>query len=246
MATVPLLRRHGLAAPLLAALAVAGLAAACGGDGGGDAGAAGATRAEQVRDAARDARLPAEVADLLADAAGVVAQTFTVTYDLGGESGGTAVLTQDPPRRRVDLRARVDGDDVVRSLVTEGDESTVCERAAGRWTCGRDAGGGSAATPGAFDVDQIEAVIDDLDRARDAYEFRVARRTVAGASARCLVTELRPGREPTDEFGAKGTLCISPEGVPLLVETATASLRALRYSTSVDGDAFDLPAEVSS
>jgi hypothetical protein len=221
------------------------VATACGGGGGdgGKAGEAAAKRAGQVRDAAHDAGLPSDVADLLADAAGVPAATFEVTYDLGGPSGGTAVLTQDPPRRRVDLHTQIDGDDVTRTLITDRDETTVCERAAGRWTCR--AGSSSDAAPGAFGADQVEQVVGDLKTAKDAYTFRVAERSVAGVEARCLVTELKPGKQPTPDLGAKGTLCISAAGVPLLVETPAASLRALKYTTHVPGAAFDAPAEVT-
>lgn len=227
-----------LAAALLTVLAVA---TACGDDG---APSASTARAKQVRDAARGAGLPDDVADLLADAAGVVGSTFRVTYDLGGPSGGTAVLTQDPPRRRVDLNTQVEGDDVTRALITEPDGTTVCERAAGKWTC--HAGSASdASTPSAFGSDQVSQVVGDLKTATDAYDFRVASRTVAGVEARCLVTELKPGKHPTADLGAKGTLCISAEGVPLLVETPAASLRALTYRTDVPGDAFDPPAAVT-
>ncbi len=217
-------------------------ATACGG-GGGSRDAATA-RADQVRAAAHDAGLPADVADLLADAAGVPGATFEVTYDLGGASGGTAVLTQDPPRRRVDLHTQVDGDDVTRALITERDRTTVCERAAGKWTC-RAGSPSDQSTPTPFGADQVEQVVGDLETAKDAYSFRVASRDIAGTKARCLVTELKPGKQPTADLGAKGTLCISAEGVPLLVETPAASLRALKYTTDIPDNAFDAPAAVS-
>jgi hypothetical protein len=223
------------------ALLVAVLAS-CGGDGPGDDAAV--RRSSQVRAAARDAGLPDEVADLLGDAAGVVGERFRVTYDLGGDAGGTAVLTQDPPRRRVDLRAQVAGDEVTRSLLTDDDGTVVCERAGGKWTC-RAGTASDEPAAGAFGSDQIDRIVDDLRASRDAYDFRVATRDVAGVTARCLVTELKPGREATGELGAKGTLCISAEGVPLLVETPAAWLRALRYTTAVDGEVFEPPAEVA-
>lgn len=229
-----------LAALLVATVAVA---TACGG-GGGSGDAASAARADQVRNAAHDAGLPADVADLLADAAGVPGATFEVTYDLGGASGGTAVLTQDPPRRRVDLHTQVDGDDVTRALITDRDRTTVCERAAGKWTC-RAGSSSDASSPSAFGADQVEQVVGDLKAAKDAYTFRVASRDVAGTTARCLVTELKPGKQPTADLGAKGTLCISAEGVPLLVETPAASLRALKYTTRIPDNAFDAPANVT-
>ena len=226
---------------MLLAVALAQAASACGDD---DAGETADRRSAQVEEAAREAGLPDRVAELLGDAAGVIGETFTVTYDLGGEGGGTAVLAQDPPRRRADIDTRVDGAEVRRSMFADGDAATQCERANGRWRCRDDPS--STDTPGAFGAEQIEQVVETLTSSRDAYDFRVVERRLVGADARCLVTELKPGREPTPELGAKGTLCVSDEGVPLLVETPVASLRALRYSTSVDDDVFDLPAEVSS
>lgn len=228
------------ASAALLALAVALAVPACGGGGGDDAAE---QRVAQIEDAVREAGLPDEVAEVLGRAAGVLGETFRVTYDLGGDAGGTAVLTQDPPRRRVDLEARIDGAPVMRSRFSDGESATLCERTAGRWTCAADPNADAEA--GAFGADQVDDVVEGLRTSRDAYDFRVADRDVAGVRARCLVTELKPGREPTAEFGAKGTLCVSAEGVPLLVETPNASLRALRYTTSVDDERFELPAEVS-
>ena len=226
--------RRRLAVPVLALGVIWG----CGDDGGGAA----AQRADQIRTAAADAGLPDEVGDLLASAAASVGEVFRVTYELGGDAGGTAVVTQDPPRRRVDLNATVGGRPVTRALLVDGEEATVCERVDARWACR--AGGSDDEIPGAFGDAQVDQAVRDLEAARGAYDFRLAGREVAGVEARCLVTELRPGRRPTADLGRKGTLCLSPEGVPLLVETPVASLRAVRYEREVDGAAFRAPAEV--
>lgn len=165
-----------------------------------------------------------------------------MTYDLGGDALGSAVLVQDPPRRRVDLTTEVEGRTVTRSVIADDDRSVVCERAGGEWACRR--GGPDEGIPGAFGPEQVERAVRDLARARDAYTFRTGSRTVAGVNARCLVTELAPGRDEDVTLGRKGTLCVSEEGVPLLVETAASSLRAVQYTTTVASDAFDAPAPV--
>jgi len=74
------------------------------------------------------------------------------------------------------------------------------------------------------------------------YDFRVEQRSVANANATCLVTNRKPGHDQDPTLGASATLCLSAEGVPLLVQTPTGSVTAVEYSTTVPDNAFDLPA----
>ena len=60
-------------------------------------------RADQVRDAAREAGLPDDVADVLATAARGATATFQVTY--AGTEGARFVVSQEPPDHRVDVIA---------------------------------------------------------------------------------------------------------------------------------------------
>lgn len=224
--------------PLAAALLV--VATACGGTSKADAAAS--KRRDQIRKAATDAGLPRDVADFLSTAAGVVGESFQVTYDLADGKGGTAVLSQHPPRRRVDLRTTVKGTDAIRSLITDGGQSTVCQKTAGTWSCRP--GSADESSPGGFGEQQIDNAVKELKQAKGDYDFRLGTRSIAGQKARCLVTELKPGRQEKPGIGRKGTLCVSSQGVPLLVETPIASLRALKYADHVDDKVFDIPAKV--
>lgn len=223
----------------LAVLALVLLAAAgCGDGGGGPAGAASA-RHDQVRDAARDAGLPDDVVDLLADAAGAAGETFRVAYDVGGDTPATAELFQAPPNQRVDIRVQQAGEELVRSVITDGRRQWDCSRVQARWACGKPTVEKGGVNP--FGDAELDAMVSTLRGAKADYTFRLARREVAGVTARCLVTELKPGRRAQAGIGSRGTLCISPEGVPLLVETPQSSLRAVRYTTTVPGGVFELP-----
>ena len=63
-----------------------------------------------------------------------------------------------------------------------------------------------------------------------AGHYRIERRDLVGVAATCLTTE------------SQATLCLSPEGVPLLTETPSLSIRAVRYAGRVDRSRFRLPA----
>jgi hypothetical protein len=199
------------------------------------------TRADQARQVAEDAGLPAPVQDLLGDAAIAATQTFSVTYKLAVE--GTTMIVQDPPRRRVDLVLGSGPAAVTRANITNDNGTFSCSRTVDAWTCRKSEEKSSGFGPLA--LGDIEKTTADLAAARKAYSFRVERRIVAKAPARCLITELKPGQAPDPARGARGVLCISREGVPLVIEGATSTITATRYRTSVDASAFRLPAKPS-
>jgi hypothetical protein len=199
------------------------------------------TRAAQARSVARAAGLSPAVQDLLADAATSPARTFTVSYKLAVP--GSTTITQDPPRRRVDLVVGEGPAAVTRSTITNDDGTFACTRTTGAWTCKKTSTPPNALSPMALgDVDQTTS---DLAAARKSYTFRVEPRTVAGARARCLVTELRPGQAPDPARGQRGVLCVSADGVPLVIEGGQSTITATRYTTKVDDTAFKLPAKAS-
>jgi hypothetical protein len=216
--------------PLLAlVLAAAALApAACGDNGDPTAD----HRAGQVRAAALDAGVPEEVADLLALAGSASGATFQVTYD--GDDGAELVVSQRPPDRRVDVLA---GGELVESRVARGSLTYRCAPLEGELTCRRD--GGSWRGPGAFTERALDELVDALARARDVYDLSVEDRVVAGVDVSCLVTTLRPGTE-ADDRGATGTLCLSEEGVQLLVDSGGERLEATSYRTRVPEGTFDV------
>lgn len=103
-------RRHALVVVPLAAPTLA----ACGDHG--DHGDGCATPSDQLRDAAIEAGSSDAVADAFALAARADAATSQITY--AGADGARLVVSQDPPRRRVDVTR---GDGVVSSrLLLDG------------------------------------------------------------------------------------------------------------------------------
>ena len=226
---------------MLRAIAAAVLCAALAGCGGSGDDDVAKTRAGQARQVAEDAGLPEPVQDLLADAATSATRTFSVTYKLAVE--GTTTIVQDPPRRRVELVLGSGPAAVTRATITNDEGTFACSRTVDDWTCRPSEA--QAAGFGPLALGDIEKTTADLAAARKAYSFRVEQRTVAKTRARCLVTELRPGQQPDPARGARGVLCISPEGVPLVIEGAASAITATSYRASADASAFRLPAKAS-
>jgi hypothetical protein len=214
-----------------AALALAG----CGDDGPSEA----EQRAEQLEGAAAEAGLPDDVADLLADAARGVDGTYRVTYELADESGGPPqrlTIVQAPPNRRFDVD-RADGPDTATIGTAAGTQQ--CERPDDDqpYTCELVAG---ATLSGVFSEQQVAELTDALTEAAPSYDFAVEDRTIAGVEARCLVATRR--REVEDpSLGEAATLCLSPEGAQLLVDSPSGTIRAVEYSPEVADDAFVPP-----
>jgi hypothetical protein len=209
--------------------------AACGDDGG--------SRGEQAADAAQQAGLDEPVVDFMALAASAPDAVFRVTYEAVDESGEpvTVTVTQDPPDSRIDV-ATGDGGSV--STITTGGERYQCTTGPGdtapRCTTAGPAPGASAGTGGQiFTADALRALTDALLDRRDDYDFSVEDRPIAGVEARCLVTQLRPGRDG----GEEGTLCVSPEGAQLLIAVPRGRMSAISYTTDIPTDAFELPAD---
>jgi hypothetical protein len=219
----------------------AGAAAGCGAD----AGQEGEVRADQFRDAATAAGLAPDVVDVLATAAGAAGATYDVVYEVAppGAAGGRAgepsrvEYRQRPPHRRLDVFA---ADGTGQATISDGTSTFACQYTT-EWTC---VAGDAAAAPAAFAEDVVAALQQALvDGARD-YDLSVTEQDVAGVRARCLQVALKPDARGTEGLASDGELCVSPEGAILLSRTATGTLRAADYRTTVADDAFDLPAPV--
>ena len=195
---------------------------ACGDDGTSDA------RAEQVREAADEAGLPDDVADVLALAARGATGTFQVTYP--GDEGSSVVVSQDPPNRRVDV---VLGERIVRSQVVRGGVAYRCEPAEdgrdGELGCRRSQSALDA--PGTFSPEALATFTEELGATADDIELTVEARTIAETDATCLVA--------TPATGDPETLCVSDEGAQLLVDAAGERLEASAYATDVPAGTFD-------
>jgi hypothetical protein len=173
------------------------------------------------------------VQDLLARAAGAVGQSFTVTYRT--TQGTTATLTQRPPFKRVDESEGNGTAAIVRTLIVNRDGSFSCIRRQGSWTCQRAAG--APATLGTFTPSELKATVDRLASQRAEFRFEVVPRRVAGVKATCLITT----PVAATAGSSSGTLCISAQGAPLLVNGSAGRLEATSYKASARAQAFRLP-----
>ena len=194
-------------------------------------------RADQAREAARDAGLDDEVADFLALAGRGQLATYQVTYP-GTEPGTSLVVANDPPDRRVDL---VDDEVIVEVRMVLDGQAYECARddeVDRIRSCTRtDA---VVEPPGLFDDEALEQLTTALTDRREDFTFEVVRRPIAGVEASCLVTEVREGRE-RPELGARGEICVSPEGALLRVDQSDESLEATDYTTDVPDNTFVRP-----
>ena len=198
-------------------------------------------RAEQLAEAGEDAGLPAEVVALLADAAAGSSSTFQVTYEVADPAGGApqrVTVTQQPPRRRLDV-LRADGS--ADATIDTGEGVYQCALLEAGWRC--DLLREGSATPGLLDPAVIDGLTAALTAAADDYDFTVETRTLLGVEARCLVTTLRDDAPDDPGLGASATMCLSDEGAQLLTEVPSGTLRAIEYRTEIAADAFHLPAE---
>src|SRR5207248_1219614 len=143
-------------------------------------------------------------------------------YALDSPPGARLVLSQQPPRRRIDIQEPGEAPPESRSLFAGPDGSTDCTRDAVGWMCSSSREGDDPFSPLA--AGDVTRTVDQLKASRDTYTFRVISRTVADVRASCLVTDPRPDKAPAS--ATRGLLCISHEGVPLLVEGGATPLRA--------------------
>ena len=193
-------------------------------------------RGDQAADAAADAGLPEDVQDFLRLAASATEATYEVTYE-PSEQGVAVRVAQRPPDRRVDLSQGTGDEATVQSRFAVDGRGFVCTRTAQLpWECA-EAEGPAPTVPVAFSEDDLEATADRLRASRERFDFEVREREVAGAPATCLVTT------PTEGDGEAESLCLSDQGVPLLVEREGGRLEAASYDDDPAGDVFSLPAE---
>ena len=211
-----------------AVLVVAGLTAACGG--GGD------SASDQGKSIADAAGLPKDVGDFFALATTGLNATYRVTLETVDTEGlpVQVTTTQRPPEVRFDA---FHADGSVDSTIATGGKRYQCAQASNVWQCGEL--GATDPIGEVFDPKTVTDTVEKLQQQRDAYDFRVESRSIAGVDARCLVTTPKAGS------GQAATMCLSPEGVILLVDVPTGKITATAYSTAIPDDAFTLPADPS-
>jgi hypothetical protein len=184
-------------------------------------------RERQARAAAAEAGLPAPVQEVLGRAARAPAATFSATYVSGTDR---LVVTQRPPRRRVDVVGK--GGSALESVVADGEGETLrCERAfaarAERWTC-KPATGASAEF-GAFTPELVARTVEALTASAATYRTDVYELVVAGVHAQC-----QRSTPVVPSTGPPSPRCVAPDGAPLVLARGdgTPILRALAYRDS--------------
>lgn len=207
-------------------------------------GGGGPSKSQQARSVAEQAGLPRDVADFFALAAKGTQATYRVALDTT-DSKGTKLqvtTTQRPPDVRVDT---FHADGTIDATFSTKGQRYECTRANDRWQCG-DLGPSSSSSGDVFDPSAVELAIDGFRQRAADYDFRVEHRTIANVDATCLVTNRKPGHDQDPSLGAAATLCLSPDGAILRAETSAGTLSASSYTTDIPGDAFALPAPISS
>lgn len=178
-------------------------------------------------------------AELAALAERVDSATFTATYTITapGEEmmDGTWEWTQDgeSDRRRFDIQA--EGENLT-MLITE--EAVVFCAEGGCFSMDG-AGGGMMPDLGELFTGEIESI---EDSATSATVTAAPSQDLAGTEAECF--------DFNDETaGTSGTLCYSPEGIPLLIDAQSPDgdfrMEATAYSTDVDEAVFEPPFPVT-
>jgi hypothetical protein len=201
------------------------------------------TKADQGRSIAEQAGLAPEVASFFALAASGATATYRSTVQTTESNGNPlqVTTTERPPDSRFDA---FHADGTIDSTIAVGGHSYQCTMAANHWDCG-ELGVAGSTTGQVFSPSVVQGAIDKFRERASDYDFRVEDRQLVGVKARCLITTRKPGHDQDSSLGATATLCLSPEGAILLVETPSGSLTATSYSTTIPDDAFKLPAAVS-
>jgi hypothetical protein len=207
---------------------------ACGGD---DDGVT-AQREDQIRDAAREAGLDDDVADLLALAARGTTARFQLTYE--GTGGAALVVSQDPPNHRVDVLTAglVVESQVVRKGVAYRCELPAEGRPGDDLDCTRT--DGALEVPGAFTDRALQTFTDEMLASADDFDLTVETRTIAEVDATCLIAAPKAGTTLDGTGPNVDTICLSDEGAQLLVDAGGQRVVATAYSTEVPKGTFDV------
>jgi len=181
-----------------------------------------------------------EPVDLAALAARFEGATFSALFEVDATSedevlAGTWNWTQDPATDRVRFDIEAEGETVVMIMSPEG--VTFCSEGA---CFSMDAAGGMFPDLGGMLTSEIDSI---QDEASTATVTAAPSQTIAGVTAECFAFS-----DSAD--GASGTICYSPEGVPLMIDARSAEgdfrLTASSYSTSVTDADFEAPYPVTS
>ena len=201
-----------------------------------------ATKADQGRSIAEQAGLAPDVAAFFALATSGANATYQSTIETVDVNGKPlqVTTTQRPPDARFDT---FHADGTIDSTIVVSGHSYQCTMAANHWDCG-ELGAAPSTDAQVFTSSVVQKAIDGFRQRANDYDFRVEDRPLAGVTARCLITTRKAGHDQDSSLGASATLCLSREGVVLLVDVPSGSITATAYTTTIPSDAFTLPAPI--
>lgn len=194
---------------------------------------------------------------VFADAMGSRGRTFAVTYDfyapdlVGGDTGALT-LAQELPQRAT--RFVADGDARGVAFVGADPDVVACGLSQAQWHCYQ-AQGYFESAPAVLDYGDLLGVFDTFRANQRWFTWSSDVRSIAGQPARCAVAAATAADSMDAELqrrvGTSATLCVAPDGVPLLVEASRAEgaeilfrAAATSYATQVGSEAFEPPATV--
>lgn len=195
-------------------------------------------RADQIRDAAQEAGLTDDVADVLALAARGTTARFQVTYE--GTGGAALVVSQDPPNHRVDVLTAglIVESQVVRDGVAYRCALPTDGRPGDDLECTRTEG--ALEGPGLFSDAALATFTDEMLASVDDFDLTVEPRTIADVDATCLVAAPKAGTTLDGTGPGVDTICLSDDGAQLLVDAGGQRVVATGYSTDVPKGTFDV------
>lgn len=170
--------------------------------------------------------------------------TFKVTLEMSGDATaglgeGEMVWYQKPPRMRVDIRTRAEGEELSFSVINTPDASYVCTSFPGAGGSCFASEGDTADNPFAGIADLVGGLDEEITAGNVTVRTR-AERNIAGLDALCWELETAEG---------SGTFCASESGIPLLIEFSGAEgtfrIEATDVSEDVSDSDFEPPYEVT-
>lgn len=170
--------------------------------------------------------------------------TFKVTLALSGDAAaelgdGEMVWYQKPPKMRLDIRARAEGEELAFSVINTPDASYVCTSFPGAGGSCFAGEGDTADNPFAGITDIVQGLDEEITAGNVTVRQRTERK-IAGIDAICWEIETSEG---------SSNFCASESGIPLLMEITSSEgtfrLEATDVSEDVSDSDFEPPYEVT-
>lgn len=172
---------------------------------------------------------------------------YMVEYEMTMETGGDQAKSMHANYYRGDqMRIDTTNEDMESRFYMNKDEFISCTKQGGEWGCIKmqDAQSQPREEEPAKDMDELKKNIEDEKASR------IPDRVIAGVTCKCFYSKINlniPQAKETGMSDIESTYCVSPEGVPLYIESKTENMHriseATKYRTKLTDDDFTPPAE---